>query len=407
MSSVLTLIHTSDWHLGHELSGHGREAEHDLFLTWLIEQLDAQEADVLLVTGDVYDVANPPVSAMRRLFGFLREATARRPGLQVVILGGNHDSAARIDLPTALLGDGKVRFIGAFPRRDGAADCEAVLLPLTGKDEAVAAWLAAVPFCRPGDLGTHSLRSLYAEIVARGAARAGGLPLILSGHLHVAGGEVSDLSERRIVVGGEEAEASTLFDRRAAYVALGHLHRPQRVPGEVPIRYAGSPFPLSATERGYRHSITRVEISPRGAGISEIPIPRPAPFLAVPEGGPAPLDAVVAELDRLEVDDSLSPGLQPFLEISVLVDGPEPQLQGRILAALEGKKVRLTRIAKVRAGSGEGDPMAAAGEDLAELEPEKVFQALFRRQYGDAPPDALLRAFETLLVQVQTSGEQA
>ena len=107
------------------------------------------------------------------------------------------------------------------------------------------------------------------------------------------------------------------------------------------------------------------------------------------------------------MDDSLSPGLQPFLEISVLVDGPEPQLQGRILAALEGKKVRLTRIAKVRAGSGEGDAMAAAGEDLAELEPEKVFQALFRRQYGDAPPDALLRAFETLLVQVQTSGEQA
>ena len=117
MSSHLTLIHTSDWHLGHELSGHSREAEHDLFLAWLIEQLDAEEADVLLVTGDVYDVANPPVSAMRRLFGFLREATARRPGLQVVILGGNHDSAARIDLPTALLGDGKVRFIGAFPRR--------------------------------------------------------------------------------------------------------------------------------------------------------------------------------------------------------------------------------------------------------------------------------------------------
>jgi len=138
---ALTLIHTSDWHLGHELHDHGREAEHDLFLGWLLDQLDEQAADVLLVTGDVYDVANPPVSAMRRLYAFLREACARRPGLQVVILGGNHDSAGKIELPGHLLGESRVRFIGAVPRKDGTADCEALLVPLRAACGTVAAVL--------------------------------------------------------------------------------------------------------------------------------------------------------------------------------------------------------------------------------------------------------------------------
>jgi exonuclease SbcD len=129
-SSALTVIHTSDWHLGHELNGHDRQAEHDAFLDWLLEQVNVQAADVLLVTGDVYDIANPPVSAMRRLFRFLHAATASRPGLQVVILGGNHDSAGRIDLPSALLGDGRVHFIGALPRREGALDFDRLLIPL-------------------------------------------------------------------------------------------------------------------------------------------------------------------------------------------------------------------------------------------------------------------------------------
>src|SRR5690606_25272403 len=132
------------------------------------------------------------------------------------------------------------------------------------------AWLAAVPFCRPGDLGAESLQSLYQGIAAAGSARANGLPLILTGHLHVAGGAVSEMSERRIVVGGEEAQAASLFDARSAYVALGHLHRAQDITGLTHIRYAGSPFPLSATERDYRHSITVLQVSPGKTEISEI-----------------------------------------------------------------------------------------------------------------------------------------
>jgi len=401
--SDLVMIHTSDWHLGHELAGHSRETEHDAFLAWLLSEIEVQDADVLLVTGDIYDVANPPISAMRRLFGFLREVTTQRPTLQVVIIGGNHDSAARIDLPAALLGEGGVRFVGALPKRDGTADCEAVLLPLKNKDGELSAWLAAVPFCRPGDLGAHTLPTLYAEVAAKGEAISNGLPLVISGHLHVAEGQVSELSERRIVLGGEEAQSASLFDRRAAYVALGHLHRPQQIAGDVPIRYAGSPFPLSSTERDYRHSITVVTLSREQCAIVEVAIPRPVAFLAVPSDGPKPLNEVLGCIEGLEFDEALPREAHPFLEVAVLVSGPEPQLQSQVLAALDGKPVRLTRIQRILTGTAETTSIPLAGENLDELKPEAVFEALFRKRYQDAPPPELARAFEALLIEVQTA----
>ncbi|KXV65992.1 nuclease SbcCD subunit D, partial [Gluconobacter japonicus] len=92
------ILHTSDWHLGHELSGHSREAEHDAFLGWLLDELEEQVCDVLLVTGDLYDMANPPVSAQQRLYAFIANARNRLPHLQIIMIGGNHDSALRIDL---------------------------------------------------------------------------------------------------------------------------------------------------------------------------------------------------------------------------------------------------------------------------------------------------------------------
>lgn len=403
------LLHTSDWHLGHELMGHSRESEHQTFLTWLLGALEEQEADVLLVTGDIYDVANPPVSAMRKLYGFVRKACHHMPRLQIVIIGGNHDSPMRIDLPGALLEEGRVQFVGALPRKDREPDCERICMPLENADGEVAAWLAAVPFCRPGDLGQGGLAELYGCIAEAAAAKAGDLPLVLSGHLHVAGGDVSEMSERRIVVGGEEAQAASLFDSRAAYVALGHLHRPQTIRGDVPIRYAGSPFPLSATEREYRHSVSMVTLDPGGARIEEVAIPRPVRFLKVPSGAPRPLNEVVAELESLEIEeDPEDRERHPFLEVCVLVDRPEPHLQSRILVALEGKPVRLTRIARERSSEGKAGTLAARQQELADLKPESVFAELHRAEHGTDPAEDLNRAFhELLLAAHDAEGEEA
>lgn len=402
----LRLLHTSDWHLGHELHGHGREHEHDAFLAWLLDQLESQSADALVITGDLYDVANPPTSAMERLYSFLRDATRRRPALQIVIIGGNHDSPARVNLPAALLGRGRVHLIGCVPRANGAADLDSMLVPLTGVSGEVGAWLAAVPYCRPGDLGQRTLRQLYREVIDAGIAKCGDLPLVLTGHLHLASGDLSTDSERRIVVGGEEAEAADLFGDMPAYVALGHLHRPQAIAGACNIRYAGSPIPLSNAERTYKHSITRVDLALGQTEVVEVPIPGAVDFLSVPAGGPQPVEVVLAELASLELPEEPLRERHPFVEVLVFLERPEPGLHARIADALKDLPCRLTRVKPVYPEAAIGGSIAVQGRALSELDPAAVFVELHERTHGTAPEEALARAFAELLIDVETGAAE-
>lgn len=398
--SSLRLVHTSDWHIGQELHGHDREEEHDAFLAWLLVQLEVLEADALVVTGDIYDVANPPVAAMARFYGFLRDTLARCPQLQIVVVGGNHDSAARINLPGALLGKGRVNLVGQIPRCDGSLDLDALLVPLNGRNGTPAAVLAAIPYCRPGDLGRGDLASLYAEVATAAAQRADGLPIVLTGHLHVSGGDVSVDSERRIVIGGEEAQASSLFDTRAAYVALGHLHRPQTIAGATLIRYAGSPLPLSVAERDYRHSISVVDLGGKGAELSVVEIPRLAAFVSFPPEGAQPLEEVELALAGFDFGEPESPGRRPFVEVAILLDRPQPGVTARVHAALEGKPIRLTRIRSVYPEAPARDSLSGLGEDLDALEPNAVFASLHVERHGAEPDPALVRAFAELVIAV-------
>ena len=399
-------IHTSDWHLGQELHGFARGVEHDSFLDWLANQLVEQNADALILTGDIYDTVNPPIPAQQRLYQFLRRAITESPHLQIVLIGGNHDSAARLELPKHLLDTSRVHFIGGMPRHNGqpiAAQTLIALRDVTGTPRAVC---AAVPYLRPGDLpavasGEHPLHALYQQVIEAGHAMCVGLPLIVTGHLHMSGGAVSELSERRIVIGGEEAVSSDLFPSSVSYVALGHLHKPQLVSGQTVIRYAGSPFPMSVAEKDYQHSVVVIDLdATAGITIDLVRTPRPVAFLRVPQVGAAPLDQVEDELRHIEVDD---PGLdrRPFLEVAVRLDGAEPELRPRIEAALEGKPVRLTRI--VRQTEGQGGTLADAVEgdtELDALEPAHVFARRHVEEYGVEPAAELTSAFEEVLTAI-------
>lgn len=402
----MRVIHTSDWHLGQELHGFDRGVEQDTFLDWLASQLINLDADALIVTGDVYDTVNPAVQAQQRLYQFLRRALAETPSLQIVLIGGNHDSAARLELPKHLLDANRIHLIGGMPRHDGRTMSARTLIELRDKTGTPCAVCAAVPYLRPGDLPTvgaaeSPLKALYREVIEAADAVRAGLPLIVTGHLHISGGTVSELSERRIIIGGEEAVASDIFPSSVAYVALGHLHKPQSISGHTVIRYAGSPFPMSVAENVYQHSIVVIDFDKTGGMKTDlVQTPRPIAFYRVPTMGAAPLDIVEDELRRLDLDD---PGehCRPFLEVAVQLDGAEPELRQRIEAALEGKPVRLTRI--VRQTEGQGGALADALEGdtaLDELEPAHVFAHRHAEEYGVEPPGDLKRAFDEVLVDV-------
>ncbi|SFD44367.1 exonuclease SbcCD subunit D C-terminal domain-containing protein [Massilia yuzhufengensis] len=402
----MRLLHTSDWHLGQTLHNYDRTYEHGCFLAWLVDTLVEQDIDVLLIAGDIFDNANPSAAAHRQLYRFLQQARSRVPHLQVVVIAGNHDSPGRLEAPTPLLeahGTVVVGNVGRTP--DGEVDLERLLVPLRDRAGAVRAWCLAIPFLRPGDVPRvvsdnnelaldpylHGTALLYQQAFALAQSRCtGGEAIIAMGHCHMVDGKSSQDSERRIVIGGTEALPTTMFDPSVAYVALGHLHLAQRVGGHEHRRYCGSPLPLSFSEVGYQHQVLRIDLDgPAATSVTPLPVPRAVQLLRVP-AQPAPLEEALAALEALDLPEAPL-HTQPFLEVRVLLDGPEPGLRARIEAALAGKPVRLAKIEPTRRqATPDGAAHVLTLDQLAQLQPDDIFRRLWAQRYGDeAPPDQL------------------
>jgi DNA repair protein SbcD/Mre11 len=410
---MLTLIHTADWHLGQTFHGQERHAEHRAFLAWLLDTLVARRADALLVAGDIFDVVNPSLPAQALLYDFIVEAHERRPRLDIVLIAGNHDSGNRIELPAPLMRRlrthalGRVRWLD-----DGSLDAEHLLVPLTDGDGETRAWCLALPFLRPAevtgaspraeddDAGDEAPRNDYVAsidrvhrqlIEAARERREPGQALVAMSHAHLQGAAVSEASERPIVIGGEEAISAALFPPDIAYVALGHLHRAQRV-GEARIRYSGSPLPLDFSEVGYPHQVVAVTLDGEALGDTEaIPVPRPVPMHRV---GPAPLDEVLDELEALEDDPALPRERWPWLEVRVELEAPIPDLRARVEAALADKALRLLRLER-RLPRVEGEE-APGRVELATLGPRKLFERTWEARWGQPPDDDVLADFDRL-----------
>jgi exonuclease SbcD len=408
----MRILHTSDWHLGQEFHGFAREAEHEAFLAWLIEQLEAQAVDALLVTGDIYDSQNPPISAQKQLYRFISAARRRLPRLDIVLVGGNHDSAGRLEAPGPLLEEFGVRVVGSLPRgEDGALDPDRLVLPLRDRAGKVAALCVAVPFLRLPDLPPAAeddgedrliagVRAIYETALAEAAAMVSpGQSLVVTGHCFMTGAEVSDLSERRIFGGNQQALPVSLFPESVTYVALGHLHKAQRVGGRDAVRYCGSPLPLSVTERAYHHQVILVDLDGPSALVTPLMVPRAVEIVRVPARGAAPPAEVLAALRLLEADPKVPRAVQPYLDVVVALSEPAPGLRRDIDEALAGKGVRLARLKAESAGVVVAQPDAPI--DLETLSPEEVFVQCWRRAHADGPPDAYLGAFRELLHAVE------
>jgi len=416
----MRLLHTSDWHLGQSLHNFERHYEHQRFLDWLLDTIVAERADALLIAGDIFDNANPSSASQKQLYRFLQRAKERVPHLNLVVVGGNHDSPGRLEAPGPLLEAHGTRVIGAVQRHaDGAIDLEALVLPLTGADGAVQAWCLAVPFLRPGDVPRKAAEAEAEAETSDSAAdpylagiallykqaldlaltkRQPGQAIVAMGHCHMVDGQMSADSERRIVIGGTEMLPAGIFDPAIAYAALGHLHLAQAVGKQHHIRYCGSPIPLSFAEVGYQHQVLRIDLDGDAVReIAPIAVPRAVQLLRVP-AKPALIGQVLEELAALDVPD-VPTEEQPFLEVRVRLDAPEPGLRARIEAALDGKPVRLAKIETSSAARGAAvDAEVMTLDRLEQLKPDDIFRQLYQQRFGnEAPPDQLSAFAELML----------
>ncbi len=412
----MRLLHTSDWHLGQALHNFERHYEHQRFLDWLLDTIETERVDALLIAGDIFDNANPSSASQKQLYRFLQRAKQRMPHLNLVVVGGNHDSPGRLEAPGPLLEAHGTRVIGAVQRHaDGAIDLDALVLPLTGADGSVQAWCLAVPFLRPGDVPRKTAHDYPSENAAdpylAGIAllykqalelalsrRQPGQAIVAMGHCHMVDGQMSADSERRIVIGGTEMLPAGIFDPAIAYAALGHLHLAQAVGKQNHIRYCGSPIPLSFAEVGYQHQVLRIDLDGDAVReIAPIAIPRAVQLLRVP-ARPALIAQVLEELAALDVPDAPTEE-QPFLEVRVRLDAPEPGLRARIEAALDGKPVRLAKIETSSAARGSAvDAEVMTLDRLEQLKPDDIFRQLYQQRFGNQAPPDQLSAFAELML---------
>ncbi len=413
----MRLLHTSDWHLGHTLYDVSREAEHAAFLDWLLDTLEAQAVDALLVAGDIFDTANPSAEAQAAWYQFVARARRRRPRLDVVVIGGNHDSAARLDAPDPLFSALGVRVVGGLPRVKGELDLERLLVPVHDAKGKVGAWVVAVPYLRPSDLPpvpdaaadrlVEGVREVYSQALAAARLRRQpGQALVAMGHCYMVGTELSALSERKILGGNQHALPVDLFPEDVAYAALGHLHKAQRVGGREGVRYSGSPLPLSLSEAPYRHQVLLVEL--QGEALEQVKpltVPRKVEVLRVPASKAAPLEEVLEALQALPEAEAGAPEwARPYLEVCVSLPRPEPALRRKVEEALEGRAARLVKLSPAYTGAGGALADVQPGLSLRERTPEDVFRARYARDYTEPLEPALLESFHSLLTQVQEDG---
>ncbi len=278
----MRIIHTSDWHLGRRFERASLADDQRSFLGWLATVAAEERVDLVLVAGDVYDRSQPAEDAVALLDEGLDELCAA--GARVALIPGNHDSARRLGFGAGRQALGGVHVF---------ADDQHPPVPwvVSSGDERVR--IVAVPFLDPygvpapqaADDGTPRARThehVLADALAAGRAQldpGDPTPTICVAHAYVSGATESD-SERALAVGGSERVDPAVFTG-FDYVALGHLHRPQRIGGDESIAYSGSPLPYSFSE-DHPKSVRLLELDAEGlTGIRTVPIPVGRPVVTL------------------------------------------------------------------------------------------------------------------------------
>lgn len=399
----MRVLHTSDWHLGCTLYGRKRHAEYRAFLDWLLATITEQAVDVLLVSGDIFDTSTPGNGAQELYYGFLGRVAAS-PCRHVVVTAGNHDSPTFLDAPGSLLRALQVHVIGRMP--DNVDDEVLLLRDAHGTPELV---VCAVPFLRDRDIRTaeagestedkerkmqEGIRRHYAEVAVCARTRreeAGGrVPVIGMGHLFTAGGQtVAGDGVRELYVGSLAHVGADIFADNFDYVALGHLHVPQKVGGRENVRYSGSPLPMGFGEARQQKSVCLVDFRDTSPEVRLIPVPSFQKLERIRGDWPH----IEARLGELTATAGADAGAPLWLEIIYDGEAIVGDLRERLEAAIDGTtleilKIQNNRIVERALAQGEGC------ESLDDLRPEDVFvRCLDAQQVADEQRPELLRTF--------------
>ena len=413
----MKLLHTSDWHIGRSLYGRKRYGEFEAFLTWLAETIQQNEIDALLVAGDIFDTSTPSNRAQELYYRFLCRVAASTCR-HVVVVAGNHDSPSFLNAPRELLKALDVHVIG------NASDIPAdEVLMLCNERSIPELIVCAVPYLRDRDIRvaeagesvedkerklTDGIRNHYAAVAALAEQKRDKLrtdiPIVGMGHLFTAGGQTVDGDGvRELYVGSIAHVTAGIFPASFNYLALGHLHVPQKVNGSETMRYSGSPLPMGFGEAKQQKSICLVVFDKSEGQRME----------AVVQLIDAP---VFQQLERVQGDwndissrilELSATGSEGWLE--VIYDGEQVigDLRDRLEAAIIGTEMEILRVKNNRIIDRVLRRIDAE-ETLDDLNEDDVFERCLVAH--DVPEDQrpeLLRAYKETLSSLYDDDLQA
>ena len=398
ITASMRILHTSDWHLGQKFLHNDRETEHRLALDWLQHCIETHEVEALIVSGDIFDVGNPPNYALQLYYRFLTGllGTACR---NIVITGGNHDSPSTLDAPRELLQALNIQVMGAAPENPKDA-----MLELKDEQGRLLAVVAAVPFLRDRDLRQggnptsgfdrvarvrEGIVQHYQQLAAYAEPyRQYNVPILATGHLYAFGAASSDKQDN-IYLGDvaniEAGQFPDIFD----YVALGHIHRAQTIGDAAHIRYSGSLLPLSFSEVKDDKSVSLLDFEGQKLkNIQQIPVPVFRRLKTI-QGD---LEGVKESLQRFAERPHGS--LIPWVEVLIETDQYVPQMDVQLRDFATGMNLELLKIRVNRIGVSPDSDTETAGVALEDLEVTEVFKKRCEQfQIPEAESGALMQTF--------------
>jgi exonuclease SbcD len=380
----MRIVHTADWHVERFWKSITRLDEMAKVLDHLAGFLEREKVDLLLVAGDVFDASNPGAEAEALVFGFFRRLGAKN--IPAVVIAGNHDSPGRMDACAQLAELAGVRIIG---RPRSAAKGGLVEVTASAGEKAL---VAALPFAAAGvfvsalELAEDATqpKSLYADRFKQAVAHLSrgfrpGYVNLLMAHTHLDGAVLAN-SERQVHLGEEWAATPQALPDQAQYVALGHIHKPQRIEASpAPTEYAGSPLQLDFGEAGQEKSFVVIDVKPG----------RPAKISRVPCEGGTPLLDLKLTLPELEVREQelRSSG---WLRVTVPLNAPDPDLARKVRERLPNALVIRPELPHQEIGI----VTSRNGKS-----PVDMYRDYHQREHGRPPETSVDEAFQQLYNQ--------
>jgi exonuclease SbcD len=413
----MRILHTADWHLGCTIgaANYSRTQEQAAFLNWLLQTIEQQSVDVLVIAGDVFDQMQPSAEAQELYYGFLA-AAFKLPGLRrTVVVGGNHDSASRLDAPDGVLRELQITVVGGYWRND---DVERYLVPVAGADGRVEVVVAAVPFVHSWRLGitdraeqgdlAKAFSTLYSTLADVAQERWPGAALLATGHLTCArdrtlvdGHSTDDEHVGKLdapqeihMVGTLGALPPSIFDQRYQYVALGHIHR--AYPVERPrVWYSGTPVPVNFAEGASPRRVLLVDME-NGALKQVQPVEVPMARVVMEVRGDA--ESVRTTLCALPRSGTLPPLVSIVLESPQLVlgqhDAMERFLDKQFVDSATRPLIAAWREVRPPSETKAVDTLPTQQEQPS---PEQIFRQAWIAKYKVEPDAQIMQAFSSLL----------